>query len=334
MDTRDLILIICSLGAIQSLFWGMYFIFIKKAPNSKYLLSGLFIALAIRIVKSTLFIFSDSISLSIINIGFAAHLTIAPFLYFYIQWTTTGNRPSFRKLDLVHFLPAAVILIGLNLISLDGFWYRGGYAVLLFQSLPYIWLSSRRLYTGPKHLLKTQGNWNSILFIAVSIVLLAYFSNYILRFNSYLSGPIIYAGVIYVMSFYLLKHLPSLFGNTTKYKNINLSKSQSITYAQKIREYCSSNEPYLQNDFSLAQLSTELKIPKHILSNVFSEELNMSFTEFVNSHRIEAAKIKLKENQHLTVSSIAYDCGFNTLSAFNQAFKKFVNTTPSKFRGS
>jgi len=35
--------------------------------------------------------------------------------------------------------------------------------------------------------------------------------------------------------------------------------------------------------------------------------------------------------KNLTVASIAYDSGFNTLSAFNTAFKKFTGLTPSNF---
>ena len=38
------------------------------------------------------------------------------------------------------------------------------------------------------------------------------------------------------------------------------------------------------------------------------------------------------KNEKYTISSIAFDIGFNSLSSFNTAFKKFEGTTPSLYR--
>ena len=47
----------------------------------------------------------------------------------------------------------------------------------------------------------------------------------------------------------------------------------------------------------------------------------------------EAKKILMDpEMKNFTIASIAYDSGFNTLSAFNVASKKFTAVTPSQFR--
>jgi len=40
------------------------------------------------------------------------------------------------------------------------------------------------------------------------------------------------------------------------------------------------------------------------------------------------------ESEKFTISSIAFDSGFNSLSSFNSAFKKFEGITPSMFRKS
>ncbi|MEE8622193.1 MAG: helix-turn-helix domain-containing protein, partial [Syntrophobacteria bacterium] len=39
-------------------------------------------------------------------------------------------------------------------------------------------------------------------------------------------------------------------------------------------------------------------------------------------------------NQDLTILAIAYDVGFNSKSAFNTAFRKYAEMTPSQFRES
>mgnify|MGYP003700866943 CR=1 FL=1 len=39
-----------------------------------------------------------------------------------------------------------------------------------------------------------------------------------------------------------------------------------------------------------------------------------------------------EDNHHYTISSVAFDSGFSSLSSFNSAFKRFVGTTPSSYR--
>jgi AraC-like DNA-binding protein len=71
-----------------------------------------------------------------------------------------------------------------------------------------------------------------------------------------------------------------------------------------------------------------------VLSQVINDLLNYNFNDLINSYRVEEAKKMLKDEgmSNFTIASIAYECGFNTLSAFNVAFKKFTGLTPSQFR--
>jgi len=54
----------------------------------------------------------------------------------------------------------------------------------------------------------------------------------------------------------------------------------------------------------------------------------------VNHYRVEEAKQLLLEpaKEDHKIASIAYDAGFNSLSTFNDVFKKITGTTPSQFR--
>jgi AraC-like DNA-binding protein len=38
------------------------------------------------------------------------------------------------------------------------------------------------------------------------------------------------------------------------------------------------------------------------------------------------------EFENLTILGIAFDCGFNTKSAFNRVFKKLTGFTPSEYK--
>ena len=70
------------------------------------------------------------------------------------------------------------------------------------------------------------------------------------------------------------------------------------------------------------------------LSQTINELLGQSFSDFVNSYRIEEAKRKLVDPacKHLSVLGIAEEVGFNSKSSFNSVFKKHTAMTPSEFR--
>lgn len=334
MSSRDFLLIACSFGGIQSLLWALYLmVFNEQKTRQNLLLGGLFAALSLRVLKSTYFLFSEEMSLVFINLGFAAHLAVGPLLLYYLQ--SIYKDEALPKVFWLQMIPAFLVALLSPWLTLGGFWYAGGYTALLFQSIAYLPLI---IYMGWKHrksLTRIQSHWLMLLVVGVSLVMIAYFSNWVLGISSYTYGPALYAGVTYIFSFFLLKNFQKLTAvKKTKYKNIKLSKSRFSEYKQKIVEHFESNEPYLQNDYTLAKLSAETKIPKHLLSPIFSEQFEVSFTEFLNSYRIKMAQELLRDKPNITVSAIAYDCGFNTLSSFNQAFKKLTGTTPSAYRKS
>jgi AraC-like DNA-binding protein len=61
-----------------------------------------------------------------------------------------------------------------------------------------------------------------------------------------------------------------------------------------------------------------------------------NFKEYINKYRILHAKEMLSDPKFsaLSIAAIAYDCGFNSLSSFNSAFKKITGKTPSSFKKS
>lgn len=333
MTIRDVVLVICSVGGIQSIFLGVDFLFFFDKRNiSSRLLGALFLMMGLRVIKSTLYIFTEDVALWFLNVGFAAHYFVGPLLLFYVL--SLKNKERWKPLNWIHFIPGLFILIGAPWLSIQGFWYHGGYTALLFQSIIYLVVTLIVLLNLRGSLSKLQFSWGLILTLGVLVFLFIYFSNYELRLNPYYYAPIVYAAVVYILSFYLIKKRNLIFNTNSKYRNINLDDEQGENYKTKILKYYTEELPYLDNEYSLSRLSEELNIPKHLLSLIFSSKLDMSFVDFTNSYRVEKAKELLVENPNFTVSSVAFDCGFNSLSSFNQAFKKFAKTTPSKYRDS
>lgn len=67
------------------------------------------------------------------------------------------------------------------------------------------------------------------------------------------------------------------------------------------------------------------------LSRVFAQSTNISFTEYLNRYRILKSITPLKGSD-VTVTEIAFECGFSTLRSYNREFKKYLKVTPKEYR--
>ncbi|MEP0984777.1 AraC family transcriptional regulator [Ekhidna sp.] len=334
MDYNSLLLIFCSAGVIQSLFLSIYIFSSKNIQQSERILLGsLLLAITLRLVKSIGWYFFDINDDVFLNIGFAAHGFIGSLLVIYFAHKSARLRNIFSRLLIL--LPGILLLITTPFLTLSNFWYVGGYQALLYYTIVtllfsayFLWViySERKIYFP----------WYRNLFLGVSVFCISYFTNYIFGLNPYITGPVVYSIVIYIISFILFSNqeIFTPLGDKKKYKNINLTPDQIAHHRERIESVMIDQKPYLDSDFSLTTLSEVTSIPKHLLSRFFSESLSQSFSDFTNQYRIDRAKELLldpKFNNH-KIAVIAYECGFNSLSSFNAAFRKLASTSPSEFR--
>ena len=235
---------------------------------------------------------------------------------------------------LLLFLPPVVLLMGIPFLSLEGFWYEGGYMGLLYLTMGYLILGGfllKEIYTQNRSAFGLAGS----LFFAIALFCLLYFTNYILGIHEYITGPIAYALVVYVMSYFFFKNKGLLINKKqSKYQNLNITTEQVQVYSRIITKVMQEERPYLNGDFNLGVLSEKTKMPKHILSSVFSMAFKKSFPDFTNTYRIEEAMKLLNDEgyKNKKIESIAYDCGFNSISAFNSSFKRINRCSPSEYK--
>lgn len=64
---------------------------------------------------------------------------------------------------------------------------------------------------------------------------------------------------------------------------------------------------------------------------LFKKYLNRTPLDFLNSYRLENS-MNLLHDTELSITEIAYHCGFNTLSYYSEIFKKYKGCTPKEFR--
>ena len=74
--------------------------------------------------------------------------------------------------------------------------------------------------------------------------------------------------------------------------------------------------------------------PQHLLYYSFSAAFQLSITNFTNLQGIEAFKKILRdpEKEYPSNAGIDFERGFNSLSSFNDHFKKNIRITPSEFK--
>jgi AraC-like DNA-binding protein len=131
-----------------------------------------------------------------------------------------------------------------------------------------------------------------------------------------------------------LKQAAELQNTKKKYEKSTLTPETADLYFKKLISFMETEKPFLNSNLTLPELANCITIPVHHLSQVINEKLSQNFFEFINSYRVEEAKKRLiaPEYQNYNILSIGLDSGFNSVSAFNAAFKKIAKITPSQYR--
>jgi AraC-like DNA-binding protein len=94
-------------------------------------------------------------------------------------------------------------------------------------------------------------------------------------------------------------------------------------------------EGWRREGLTIGDLAGELQVPEHRLRRLINQRLgHRNFADFVNGHRIEAAKRRLADpaEARTTVAVIAFDLGYGSLGPFNRAFRAATGATPTEWR--
>ena len=130
-----------------------------------------------------------------------------------------------------------------------------------------------------------------------------------------------------------VKDAPKSYSNE-KYQKSGLKAEQAEKYLETLISHMEKNEPWKDHELSLDKLSAQTNISKHYITEVLNELVGKNFYLFVNEYRIEYAKKLLSSAKfnHWSIVSIAYECGFNSKTAFYNFFKKLTQKTPNDFK--
>jgi AraC-like DNA-binding protein len=109
--------------------------------------------------------------------------------------------------------------------------------------------------------------------------------------------------------------------------------AQLQSWKEKIQKAVVDDKAYENPELSLTELAQQLQTNPSLLSKMVNRGFAMNFNDFINFYRVQAVITQLKKGLHQqqTLTSIAYDCGFNSKATFNRAFKKATGKTPQDY---
>jgi len=88
---------------------------------------------------------------------------------------------------------------------------------------------------------------------------------------------------------------------------------------------------HFNQEISLSEVAAIAAMTPNAFCRYFKSRTQKSLIQFVNEIRIGHA-CKLLNSKKLSITQIAYECGYNNLSNFNRFFKLIKKTTPRQYR--
>lgn len=118
-----------------------------------------------------------------------------------------------------------------------------------------------------------------------------------------------------------------------KYERSKISDDEVNAIHQRLSLLMQSEKIYTNPELTLSDLAQKINVHPNTLSQVINSVEEKNFYDYINHQRIEAFKrlIAIPENQKFTLLSLAFECGFNSKTAFNRNFKKTTNLSPTEY---
>ena len=100
----------------------------------------------------------------------------------------------------------------------------------------------------------------------------------------------------------------------------------------RISTLMNEKQLYLDSELKVADIASALHTNRLAISNCINSQCNCSFTQFVNTYRINHAKELLRSQPELKILEVWMQSGFATERTFLRTFKAATDMTPSEFR--
>lgn len=122
-------------------------------------------------------------------------------------------------------------------------------------------------------------------------------------------------------------YLIAFFGKLLRSVVFQRSADMKKTVSQ-ILHYCSQN---YREAFTVPDICQALHISQSHISHIFSQQLKISFPDYMNALRLNRAMLLLRD-PGLSITQVVERAGFPTIRTFNRVFRKQFGCSPSEYR--
>lgn len=368
MDTSiTLPAVLCALGVAQALLLVVALLTIKRGNlTANRILAAFSFSVSVSMIAtilSNLHYFQLYPHLSRINHPF--DFLGGPLLYLYVK-ALTERGFVFTKKTLLHFVPAALVVLYLTPFYLQSReyklaslptknWYYLRSALVITQFLIYLVLTIVMVVRYSRTLKRHANPAERSILFQVRFLVVSFLGLWVVGLIRYGIDvrypepdhlrqtvwilPLAVTSIFYALAYFGLRK-PEVLGGPEqvqrekKYEKSTLTPERSQKYLRRLEQAMEIEKVYTDGSLTLQKLAAKLSIPAQHLSQVVNEQLNQNILDYINTHRVQEAKRRLRDpaRKHLSILAIAEEVGFNSKSSFNSVFKKHTNITPSEFR--
>jgi len=272
----------------------------------------------------------------------AVSLAAPAILYLWVELTVRAET-AVGRLRWLHFLPAAIWLV--VAAALLGRGERAGQQTIPIEAI----MAYQMLYTGA-------AAWRAFgpvtgaarrdevrlarltvgLLVAIHAAQLVRLFVHAPRVRNVV--PATAAVVVFALTGLAIRQ-SRLFGpaaerREAKYEGSSLTAERAERGLEQLRRALEVERVFLRPELTLGELADEIGLARSHLSQIVNERCGVSFPELLAEHRVREAERLLADpaTDHLTVESLGYRAGFNSRSAFYEAFKRATGLTPAAYR--
>lgn len=146
--------------------------------------------------------------------------------------------------------------------------------------------------------------------------------------DEYCTKPPVYYLMIKAKLLEVMTYLIRYFQSEKRSSELIDIKKKKLMRIQKIVDYV--DEKY-QEEISIADVAKLTCMNSNYFSTFFKSVTGLSFTDYLTRLRVSKAAEMLDKTDD-TCTSIAFACGFNSMSNFYRAFKKVKGASPADIR--
>ena len=321
---KILIGLACGAAVFQSLFLGGFLALrgLKKSKPS-FWISVMLVGLAFRIGKSVFYYLLPKVALFGVVLGGVGLWLIGPAYWLFVK---ISKGKSINRLDLLHFLPALVVL------ALGGF-FRMQVLIPAYHIGAFV--LGGYLLAGIFEWNKKGNKWTkggALISYSLGLIWLSFVFQYFSpSIEWYAISGAISCVVLYVINFYIIRdqHLFQL----PKKGPLFISKRIPDSLKSDLEALFEKEKIYRQKGLTIAMVAGALNRPAYLISKTINQHYGQRFNEFVNCYRVKEVKERLQDLQaNQKVEAIASEVGFSSTSSLYHAFKKETQLTLQQYR--